>query len=272
MKGMWGDEREWTAGSLTHWTKYNGRSCYLRLKSRYVRSGGTVAGRPYVSFRLAAVGGRGVWCVRMNSVSKAAPYRVPVVPRRRDRSPSVQSIGPPFRIVCYYVTIMPRLRSFRCLDMQRSKTKTTCVGEDGKVLKKTKGNHCNSCPYYNQSNIHKMTQRILVDIMDIEDLVQNGKALKACPYYASRHALDDAQVSGLGLKSESEGSLTWSHIVAQQMNDRDVMGSLFIRYYWQIRLLIRASCSWKLRSKLADRKNSLKEQVLFRVWSGFSPD
>ncbi|KPI91284.1 Putative ATP-dependent RNA helicase DDX11-like protein 8 [Papilio xuthus] len=81
----------------------------------------------------------------------------------------------------------------RCLDMQKSKTKSTSVGDEGKVLKRTK-TKCSGCPYYNQNNITKLKERLLVDIMDMEDLVKCGKQLKACPYYASRMALDDAQV------------------------------------------------------------------------------
>ncbi|KAI5646593.1 hypothetical protein NE865_01527 [Phthorimaea operculella] len=82
----------------------------------------------------------------------------------------------------------------RCLDLQKSKTKTTSVGEEGKALKKTKTKSCAACPYYNQNNISKLKDRILVDILDMEDLVKCGKELKACPYYASRMALDDAEV------------------------------------------------------------------------------
>ncbi|XP_041970232.1 ATP-dependent DNA helicase DDX11 isoform X1 [Aricia agestis] len=82
----------------------------------------------------------------------------------------------------------------RCLDMQKSKTKSTSTGDDGKVLKKTKTASCTACPYYNQSNINKLKEHILVDIMDMEDLVKCGKKLKACPYYASRMALSDAEV------------------------------------------------------------------------------
>lgn len=78
--------------------------------------------------------------------------------------------------------------------MQKSKTKSTSIGEDGKVIKKTKTNSCSACPYYNQTNITKLKERMLVDIMDMEDLVKCGKELKACPYYASRMALDDAEV------------------------------------------------------------------------------
>lgn len=78
--------------------------------------------------------------------------------------------------------------------MQKSSTKSTAVDEDGKVLKKTKTKSCTACPYYNQSNVTKLKERLLVDIMDMEDLLKNGKELKGCPYYASRAALEDAQV------------------------------------------------------------------------------
>ncbi|XP_022825597.1 ATP-dependent DNA helicase DDX11 [Spodoptera litura] len=82
----------------------------------------------------------------------------------------------------------------RCLDMQKSKSKSTSVGEDGKVLKKTKTRACTACPYYNQTNITRLKERMLVDIMDMEDLVKCGKELKACPYYASRMAMEDAEM------------------------------------------------------------------------------
>nr|XP_053603575.1 ATP-dependent DNA helicase DDX11 isoform X2 [Plodia interpunctella] len=82
----------------------------------------------------------------------------------------------------------------RCLDLQKSKTKSTAVDEDGKVLKKTKVKSCSGCPYYNQGNIARLKERMLVDIMDMEDIVKCGKELKACPYYASRAAMDEAEV------------------------------------------------------------------------------
>lgn len=84
---------------------------------------------------------------------------------------------------------------YRCLDLQKSKPKPTSVGEDGKVVKKSKTKSCTGCPYYNQNNIAKLKEQMLVDIMDMEDLVKCSKELKACPYYASRMALDDAEVS-----------------------------------------------------------------------------
>ncbi|XP_038223216.1 ATP-dependent DNA helicase DDX11-like [Zerene cesonia] len=86
----------------------------------------------------------------------------------------------------------------RCLDLQKSKTKSTLTDEDGNVLKKTKTKTCTGCPFYNQSNITKLKERLLVDIMDMEDLVKCGKLLKACPYYASRMALDESELDEVG--------------------------------------------------------------------------
>ncbi|XP_046963240.1 ATP-dependent DNA helicase DDX11 [Vanessa cardui] len=82
----------------------------------------------------------------------------------------------------------------RCLDMQKSKTKSTSIAEEGKVLKKTKTKSCSACPYYNQNNITKLKDQLLVEIMDMEDIIKCGKQLKACPYYASRMALDESEV------------------------------------------------------------------------------
>nr|XP_026496946.1 ATP-dependent DNA helicase DDX11 [Vanessa tameamea] len=82
----------------------------------------------------------------------------------------------------------------RCLDMQKSKTKSTSIAEEGKVLKKTKTKSCSACPYYNQNNIAKLKDQLLVEIMDMEDIIKCGKQLKACPYYASRMALDESEV------------------------------------------------------------------------------
>lgn len=78
--------------------------------------------------------------------------------------------------------------------MQKSKGKSTTTGEEGKVVKRSKTRSCATCPYYNQNNITKLKEHMLVDIMDMEDIVKCGKQLKACPYYASRMALDDAEV------------------------------------------------------------------------------
>ncbi|XP_013190361.1 ATP-dependent DNA helicase DDX11 [Amyelois transitella] len=82
----------------------------------------------------------------------------------------------------------------RCLDLQKSKSKSTLVDSEGQVLKKTKMKSCSGCPYYNQGNITKLKERLLVDIMDMEEIVKCGRELKACPYYASRAAMEEAEV------------------------------------------------------------------------------
>ncbi|XP_050667563.1 ATP-dependent DNA helicase DDX11 isoform X2 [Leptidea sinapis] len=82
----------------------------------------------------------------------------------------------------------------RCLDMQKVKSKSTLTDDSGKAVKKTKTASCKACPYYNQTNITKLKERLLVDVMDMEELVKCGKTLKACPYYAARMALDESEV------------------------------------------------------------------------------
>ncbi|VVC99329.1 unnamed protein product, partial [Leptidea sinapis] len=81
----------------------------------------------------------------------------------------------------------------RCLDIQKVKSKSTLTDDSGKAVKKTKTASCKACPYYNQTNITKLKERLLVDVMDMEELVKCGKTLKACPYYAARMALDESE-------------------------------------------------------------------------------
>ncbi|CAG9559763.1 unnamed protein product [Danaus chrysippus] len=83
----------------------------------------------------------------------------------------------------------------RCLEMQKSKTKSTAKDDEGKVVKKSKTKACSACPYYNQNNIKRLKEKVLVEVMDMEEIVKSGKQMKACPYYASRMALEDAEVA-----------------------------------------------------------------------------
>ncbi|CAH1159677.1 unnamed protein product [Phaedon cochleariae] len=80
----------------------------------------------------------------------------------------------------------------RCVDLQKKLPKAK-VDQDGKVVKKQKGTSC-SCPYYKQTAIEELGNFALVQVQDVEDLVNNAKELKACPYYASRKAAEDAEV------------------------------------------------------------------------------
>lgn len=79
--------------------------------------------------------------------------------------------------------------------MQKSKNKSTSIAEEGKVLKRIKTKSCSACPYYNQNNIAKLKDQLLVGVLDMEDIIKCGKQLKACPYYASRMALNESEVN-----------------------------------------------------------------------------
>ncbi|XP_037085617.1 ATP-dependent DNA helicase DDX11-like [Pollicipes pollicipes] len=79
-----------------------------------------------------------------------------------------------------------------CLDMQQKSTsKTTKVSkEDGRSQKKQKAT--GACPY--KRRVDDLATEILSEVRDIEQLVKEGRRRKACPYYASRRAVRDAQL------------------------------------------------------------------------------
>lgn len=86
----------------------------------------------------------------------------------------------------------------RCLEMQKSKgSRATAKSEEGRSLKKSKKAAPSSCPFLADSQLVQNVRDIsLLEIHDIESLGQMGKEWKACPYYAARNAIADAQVSG----------------------------------------------------------------------------
>ncbi|KRT83357.1 hypothetical protein AMK59_4066 [Oryctes borbonicus] len=77
--------------------------------------------------------------------------------------------------------------------MQRNKSKMKKADENGKVTKKAKIS-MGKCEFYKQHNIEELRDSILLQVQDIEDLVSISKVIKACPYYASRKAAEDAEV------------------------------------------------------------------------------
>ena len=88
----------------------------------------------------------------------------------------------------------------RCLDMQKKKKTKEKVDDatenmEVKVKKKRapKGSG-GACQFYKQSNIALLKDQALLQVLDIEELVSEGKRLQGCPYYASRHAVEDAQI------------------------------------------------------------------------------
>lgn len=94
----------------------------------------------------------------------------------------------------------------RCLDMKKGKVKSKCCKtqqtqqDEGRTVKKSKviGMETKSCPFYSQTAVQALSQLTLSNvndsIMDIEELIEEAKVEKACPYYAARQAAKDAQV------------------------------------------------------------------------------
>lgn len=61
-------------------------------------------------------------------------------------------------------------------------------------MKKSK--HSCSCPFLkNSKTLERLTEETLSKVQDVETIVMKGKELSACPYYATRAAVRDAQVS-----------------------------------------------------------------------------
>ena len=80
-----------------------------------------------------------------------------------------------------------------CLELQKKKgSKSRKNDDNGRTTKKQK---CSSgCPYFNQEAIRSLQDQTLLEVQDIEQLVTRGRTMKACPYYASRAAISDAQI------------------------------------------------------------------------------
>lgn len=72
----------------------------------------------------------------------------------------------------------------RCLDMSRGKTKT---GEKEKIK---------ACPYLSKRRraMLELKEATLATPMDIEDLAKVGETRRACPYYAARSAIPEADL------------------------------------------------------------------------------
>lgn len=97
----------------------------------------------------------------------------------------------------------------RCLDMKKGKAKSSCCKPSvtqqvqGRTVKKSKvlKVETKTCPFYSQAAVNDLSQLALSNvnesIMDIEELIEEAKVEKACPYYAARQAAKDAQVGWL---------------------------------------------------------------------------
>ena len=59
-------------------------------------------------------------------------------------------------------------------------------------LRKKKGTK--GCKFYNQKRMSTLSDALLGEIMDIEDIVSKGRSVCACPYYAARRSISRVQV------------------------------------------------------------------------------
>ncbi|PIK50392.1 hypothetical protein BSL78_12716 [Apostichopus japonicus] len=81
----------------------------------------------------------------------------------------------------------------RCLDMQRNKTVPKKSKEDSGTAKRRRASST-SCPYYNQARLEEFKDKLAMEPLDIEQLVDSGKEIKACPYYGTRHSVPFSQI------------------------------------------------------------------------------
>ncbi|PSN32822.1 ATP-dependent DNA helicase DDX11 [Blattella germanica] len=107
-------------------------------------------------------------------------------------------------------------------NMQRKKKgKTTAVDKSGKAVKKSKGS--SGCPYFQQRAVEKLRDEALFEVQDVEQLVTVGKKLSACPYYASRSAVGDAQSTRKACGINLTGSIV---IIDEAHNLLDTIGHI----------------------------------------------
>lgn len=80
----------------------------------------------------------------------------------------------------------------KCIELSRNSKKTK-VDENDQTLKKQKNSNTR-CPYKSEAGVETLKNEILSNIHDIEEIVNESKAIKACPYYSSRAAVKHAQM------------------------------------------------------------------------------
>ncbi|XP_041458107.1 ATP-dependent DNA helicase DDX11-like isoform X2 [Lytechinus variegatus] len=81
----------------------------------------------------------------------------------------------------------------RCLEMQ-SKKKSGKKDADSTQPKRKRSKQSKACPHFSQGPLSLYKDRVAIEVMDMEQLVEVGKELKACPYYGTRYAVPSAQL------------------------------------------------------------------------------
>jgi len=83
----------------------------------------------------------------------------------------------------------------RCLELQKKKERTvTSRAADGSAAKARRTPTGGACPHRNAERVAELSDLSLADVVDVEALVETGRRRGACPYYASRRSLADAQL------------------------------------------------------------------------------
>ena len=68
--------------------------------------------------------------------------------------------------------------------MQKKKSKPKKTDASPPNKKRKKGSQSGSCEYFKSSAISNLRDQSLLEVQDIEQLVQKGRQMNACPYYA----------------------------------------------------------------------------------------
>nr|CAB3236927.1 probable ATP-dependent RNA helicase DDX11 [Phallusia mammillata] len=90
----------------------------------------------------------------------------------------------------------------RCLEMQKNSNKKDISQTDPPKRRKRSTVATTTCSYYNNhKGASQLTNQIVAQVTDIEEVVKQGKALGACPYYASRRAVPFSQLVVLPYQS-----------------------------------------------------------------------
>lgn len=75
-------------------------------------------------------------------------------------------------------------------------TKVTSVGS---VVKKKKSETMSKCVYNNKEKIQSLSEEVTTELRDMEEFVNRGEQICACPYYASRESVKYAQVPNINM-------------------------------------------------------------------------
>lgn len=80
--------------------------------------------------------------------------------------------------------------------MSKLKTghKIANISKTGSVIKKKKTESICKCIYNNKDKIKTLSEEVIFEIKDIEQIISRGHQLSACPYYASRESIKYSQV------------------------------------------------------------------------------